>query len=166
MLYSNQPRFLRKHATMIVRRIQLAAAGMSFFFALFALLDVVFETMPRDSSEVFPFPMMSLLSWHWAVGSAIILTLVAGLTLLTISLSKRAECCHDFTRLDHIRRLTWGLSIFETTGCVMLALRGIPYYLPSALALLIVGVAELMTILSDIRYRIHSSDRKNTFHHI
>lgn len=145
----------------MLRKIQRIAAITAAIFGIGALFDVVasvagFAPAPETIPLLFSgLPMIdrapTLPGWLM-VFIALGLTIAPFVAIMTVSRGSQAAHDNARSRLDGCRRVTWGTSIVETTGCLMLMLNGSIFFVPSAVALLIVGVAELASILYDVEH--------------
>lgn len=156
--------------SMVLRRIQIAATIIAAVFSVIAGFDVIVAALQRGPTAGgamlnLPGASLALLvpPWSWLV-------LAGGLAVAPFcTVVSAVRSCHaarhgDTGALDGWRRITWGSSIVETTGCLAFVLLGTLLYLPSAVALLIAGVAELATILQDIEQHApdHAAGRATT----
>lgn len=159
--------------THMLRRIQIFASGTAAFFGVVALGDILAMQAGKFQGVL---PGASLWSWsnlHLApeLTEMALLTLAIGLTLApfigAFSVTRSCRSCRvgNVTRLDAWRRLTWGASIIETAGCLLLVMNGIVLFVPSAVALLIAGVAELASIMYDMERQPEHAVRNLAHHH-
>ena len=145
----------------MLRKIELAATTAATVFSVGALLDLVMERAGKldpasISGGVFPLadlPFAPDISGTITFLAGGILVLAAILAQMSVLSSLGASATADIARLDRWRRMTWGASIIETAGCLLFVFSGTLLFLPSALALLLVGVAELATIWHDMERR-------------
>ena len=126
----------------------MAAALIAAFFGVFALFDDA--TIPGVQASVDnPWPGMNMLvivpAWCYfalAVGLAMIPIL---LLICARAQLRAAQELHPV--LTWWRSFVWGASVIETTGCLILVMHTTLIFVPSAVALMIAGVAELAIIL-------------------
>ncbi len=141
----------------MLRKIQVAATVAATVFSVGALLDLVMERAGKldpaaISGGTFPLsdlpfaPEISGTIAFLAAGALVLAALCAQASVLSSLHAGIAD-------LDRWRRMTWGASIAETAGCLLFVFSGTLIFLPSALALLLVGVAELATIWRDMERR-------------
>jgi hypothetical protein len=161
-IFSEESRTSERRDAAMLRKIQLTAAGVAATLSAFALFDLVMERLGKLSADVI-FDASALLTnmpFIPSVHGNFTLFLAAGLTLapcgalVSVRRSQRLSIIGDYGRLDLWRRLTWGASIIETAGCLLFIFSGTLLFLPGAVALLLVGVAELATILHEVDARI------------
>ncbi len=146
----------------MLRKIQLAAAGVAATLSAFALFDLVMERLGNLSTDAIfassalltDMPLVPSVQGTYALVLAVGLTLAACVAMVSVWRSQRLSAACDFRRLDLWRRLTWGASIVETAGCLLFVCSGTLLFLPGAVALLLVGVAELATILHEVDARL------------
>lgn len=159
--------------TLMLRRIQIFASCTAAFFGVVALGDV-FAMQAGKFQGVLPGASL----WSWsnlhlapALTDMALMTLAIGLAIApfigAFSVARSSRWCRvgNVTRLDAWRRLTWGASIIETTGCLLLVMNGIVLFVPSAVALLIAGVAELASIMYDMERQPEHAVRRLAHHH-
>ena len=139
----------------MLRKIQLAASLIAILFGLGALFDVLTLSSTPSSMIFSNWNLIPLLSPVESVAMGIGLITVAILASFSVRASWQAAQHNDKHALDRWRYVTWGASIMETFGCLIFAMYGSLLYLPSAVALLIVGVAELATILHEVECETH-----------
>ncbi len=142
----------------MLRKIQLAAALTAWFFGIVALGDVL-----AIRAGLLQVALYNAALWSWfhvpvapSLAGSLLMGLAAGMAftsftaVLSVWEGLRAWHVGAAARLDFWRRFTWGASVIETGGCLLFVMNGIVLFVPSAVALLIVGVAELATILQDM----------------
>jgi len=134
----------------MLRMIQKAATTMSAFFALVACINLL--VLPGNTPPLMPIPVWPQMA-QWRNEIIVLVTVLPLLCHVTVWMSVYYSNRRQFAQLDAWRRLTWGFSVAEACGCLWLAFGGILLYLPSTIALLLVGVAELATILYDVERR-------------
>ncbi len=146
----------------MLRNIQLIAASIAAFFGVVALYD--FYALPFAWNNITaPWPGVSSLEMvpGWMLATiAICLAIAPFGALASVARSKRVMGFAHFTALDHCRRITWAVSIIETAGCMVFVMHDSMLFLPSAAALLIVGVAELACILHDVERLPYSATQR------
>ncbi len=137
----------------MLRNIQAAAAGIAAIFAFGAFFDFAVKAQGTIGLMHSPWPGTDLAqfipTWLW-FDAAIGLACVPWLAMLSVRASRKAKQANDHVSLEYWRRITWATSISQTTGCLFFVLDGSLLFLPAAIALLIVGVAELACILQDL----------------
>ena len=137
----------------MLRKIQLASTWLSAIFGFGALFDVFF-VQGNATTTLFPgWRIVPVLTGGWITALALLLTIVPLFAIFSITRSRNLMRDTNVYSIDVWRRMTWGISIIETAGCLLFAVDGSLLYLPSAVALLITGVAELATILNDVESR-------------
>ncbi len=142
----------------MLRSIQRVTIAVAAFFALVAYLDLVVWhiSLPHlSAASNVPWDMMPNMTGLSVVALATVLALMPLLATLTVVRSCAAARDGDYARLEYWRRLTWSTSIVETAGCIVFVGYGSLLFLPTAFALLIVGIAELATILRDIERGVY-----------
>lgn len=141
----------------MLRNIQFAASLVATVLSAGALFDLAMEQagkQPLDGGASANFPLAGMPFTPVITGT---LTLLLGMALLvatilalwSVRVTCRASHAGDTARVNRWRRLTWSASIAETSGCLLFIFNGSLLFLPSAVALLLVGVAELATILEE-----------------
>jgi hypothetical protein len=145
----------------MLRKIQLAATLVATIFSAGALFDLIMVRVGKlDAAAISggAFPLADLPFAPDVTGTLTFLlggVLVGAAVMAQMSVwsSGQASQSANRARLDAWRRLTWGASITETAGCLLFIFSGTLLYLPSAVALLLTGVAELATIWHDMDHR-------------
>ncbi len=145
----------------MLRKIQLAATLAATIFSAGALFDLSMVRAGKLDAVAISggaFPLADLPFAPDVTGTITfllggILVIAAVVAQMSVWSSGQASDCDDRLRLDAWRRLTWGASITETAGCLLFIFSGTLLFLPSAVALLLVGVAELATIWQDMEHR-------------
>jgi hypothetical protein len=145
----------------LLRKIQLTATSTAVLMSAVALFDVVMQVAGKQSSNAGTFPlgvgaMLAPIAGAFKIIVGTVLTLVA--LLAVFSVMKSCRLVHDGLRLESWRRLTWAASIVETSGALLFVFSGSVLFLPAAVALLLVGVAELASILREMEQRADLAD--------
>lgn len=141
----------------MLRTIQMAATMTALLFNMGALFDLIMVHIGKlDASAIAggSFPLANLPFTPVISGTITFLVsaVLVGATVLA-QISVRASRRAAATHLDRWRRITWGASITETAGALLFIFNGTLLFLPAAVALLLVGVAELATIWRDMEAR-------------
>jgi hypothetical protein len=141
----------------MLRRIQGAATLTALLFAVGAIFDLIMVHLGKlDASAIAgdAFPLADL-PFTPVIAGAITFWVAAILLGATVvaQISVRASRRAAPERLDGWRRVTWAVSIIETAGALLFIFNGMLLFLPAAVALLLVGVAELATIWRDMERR-------------
>jgi hypothetical protein len=155
----------------MLRKIQLVAAGVAATFSTVALFDLLMERLGKLSAEAIfdssailtDMPLVPSVQGAWTFGLASALMVATWLAVVSVRRSQHLSAHSDYVRLDFWRRLTWGASIVETAGCLLFVFSGTLLFLPGAVALLLVGVAELATILHEMDARVPAAAERH--HH-
>jgi hypothetical protein len=137
----------------MVRKIQLIATLLAGFLGIGALFDLFVLRTGETTMLLAGLPLIPTLSRGESLALGAILTATALIAPISTLRCHQAISSENRRGLDFWRRVTWGLSNVETAGCLLFALNGSLLYLPSAIALLIAGVAELATILYEVQRR-------------
>lgn len=141
----------------MIRKIQIAASSLAAVFGIGAFFDVLTLKTSPSAMLFYGWKLIPLLSQWENIALGLILTVTAIGAHFSVLRSYHALTHSDLHALVLWRYVTWSTSIVETAGCLVFAIYGSLLYLPSAVALLIAGVAELATIL-------HEVERKTRFH--
>src|SRR5579884_1016666 len=138
----------------MLRQIQLVATLLAGLLGIGAMFDLLMLKAGSGTMLLAGLPLIPTLSRGESIAMGAILTVTALIAPIGTLRSRCAIRAKNPRRLDLWRRVTWGLGNVETAGCLLFALNGSLLYLPSAIALLIAGVAELATILYEVRGRV------------
>ena len=138
----------------MLRTIQLAATLLAGFLGIGALFDLLVLKAGATTMLLGELPLIPTLSRGESIALGAAMTATAMLASVSAIRSRHAIQAKGRRRLDFWRRVTWGLSNVETAGCLLFALNGSLLYLPSAIALLVAGVAELATILYEVQRHV------------
>jgi hypothetical protein len=141
----------------MLRKIQQAAATVTTILSVGALFDLLMAhlgklDLPADASSAFPLtgmPFTPALTAFFALVLGAILLGAAIVAQWSVMTTCHASKENDVMRVNHLRRFTWMASIIQTTGCLLFIFNGILLFVPAAMALLLVGVAELASILQE-----------------
>ena len=145
----------------MLRKIQLAAASVAATFSTLALFDLIMERAGKlsadaifDSSALLTdMPLVPSVHGIYTFFLATGMTVAACMAVVSVRRSQHLSASGNYQHLDAWRRITWGSSIVETTGCLLFVCSGTLLFLPGAIALLLVGVAELAAILHEVDQR-------------
>jgi hypothetical protein len=156
----------------MLRKIQLAAAGVAAILSVFALFDLVMERLGKLSADAIftsstlltALPLVPSVQGIYTLFLATVLMVAAGIAVLSVWRSQSLSAEGDYIRLDLWRRLTWGASIIETGGCLLFIFSGTLLFLPGAVALLLVGVAELASIMHEVEARVPAAAEHHPNH--
>ena len=141
----------------MLRKIQLSATIVATILSVGALFDLIMEragklTLDHTASNNFPLagmPFTPDISGTLTILLGAILVTAAVLAQWSVTVSCRASRAGDIACVNRWRRLTWSASIIQTSGCLLFVFNGSLLFLPAAVALLLVGVAELASILEE-----------------
>jgi hypothetical protein len=126
----------------------MVAAIQSIIFGVCALFD---EIVLHSNPIAVRFPDLGFspaFTRELLVVVAILLSIIPLATYLSLTriifISRSRQ--HIPSTIDSWRRMMWTGAILETIGAVLLTFNGSLYFIPSAVSLLLIGVAELAAI--------------------